>query len=217
MRCPGTGAIARALLDAGAPVEGQPTDRETPLMTAASYGDVEVARVLVDAGADLTSTALPDAGGVPGGTALRHAAVFGMADVAEVLVAAGATDLVHAAAEGEITSLLTPETSERDRVAALRIAAERGRLDVIDHLLDAGTPVDGVDGDGSTALHEAAYSGRVDSAELLLTRGADPSRRDTRFDGTPLDWCRHQHQEIGSGHGHEEVERLLEPVTPSEP
>lgn len=47
---PGTGAVARALLAAGAPVEGDPADAETPLMTAASYGDAEVARVLVDAG-----------------------------------------------------------------------------------------------------------------------------------------------------------------------
>jgi len=46
-------------------------------MTAASYGDAEVARVLVEAGADLAATASPDAGAVPGGTALRHAAVFG--------------------------------------------------------------------------------------------------------------------------------------------
>ena len=78
---PGTGALARVLLDAGAPVEGDPLDAETPLMTAASYGDAEVARVLLAAGADLHATASPDAGGVPGGTALRHAAVFGMAEV----------------------------------------------------------------------------------------------------------------------------------------
>lgn len=67
---PGTGAMAKALLAAGAPVDGRPDDRETPLITAASYGDVEVAAVLIDAGADLDATAAPDAGGVPGGTAL---------------------------------------------------------------------------------------------------------------------------------------------------
>ena len=38
---PATGAIAHALLAAGAPVEGEPEDRETPLITAASYGDAE--------------------------------------------------------------------------------------------------------------------------------------------------------------------------------
>jgi uncharacterized protein len=213
---PGTGVIARTLLEAGAPADGDPADAETPLMTAASYGDAEVARVLVEAGADLGAIAAPDAGGVPGGTALRHAAVFGMTDVVEVLLAAGARDLVQAAAAGDISALLTAETPHDERVAALRVAAEHGRLDVIDQLLDAATPVDGVDADGSTALHEAAYSGRADSVRHLLARGADPGRRDSRFNSTPLGWCRHRRDEVGPGHGHEEVERLLAPITPNE-
>ena len=54
---PGTGAVAKVLLDAGAPLNGDPDDSETPLMTAASYGDADVARVLIEAGADLEATA----------------------------------------------------------------------------------------------------------------------------------------------------------------
>jgi hypothetical protein len=211
---PGTGALARALLDAGAPVEGDTMDAETPLMTAASYGDAEVARVLIEAGADVRATAAATAGGVPGGTALRHAAVFGMTDVADILLAAGATDLVQAAAAGDLTAVLTRETPLEDRIAALRIAAAHGRLDVIDQLLAAATPVDGVDRDGSTALHEAAFSGQPGSVRQLLAHGADPARRDTRFDSTPLGWCRHQHEQTGPGQGHEEVEEILGPLTP---
>lgn len=204
-----TGALARELLRAGAPADGAPEDPETPLMTAASYGDAEVAKVLVEAGASLTATASPEAGGVPNGTALRHAATFGMTEVADVLLAAGASDLVHAAATGSITGMLTADTPVADRLAALRIAAEHGRLDVIDQLLAAETPIDGVDRDGSTALHAAAYSGRPDSARHLLAHGADPTRRDNRFDSTPLGWCRHRRDEVGHGHGHDEVEELL--------
>lgn len=211
---PGTGALARVLLDAGAPVEGDAMDAETPLMTAASYGDAQVARVLLEAGADLHATASVTAGGVPGGTALRHAAVFGMTDVAEVLLAAGATDLVQAAAVGDLAGVLTPETSQQDRIAALRVAAAHGRLHVIDELIAARTPVDGVDRDGSTALHEAAFSGRADSVRHLLARGADPARRDTRFHSTPLGWCRHQREQMGPGHGHDRVAEILEPRTP---
>lgn len=212
---PGTGALAQVLLQAGAPVEGDPLDAERPLMTAASYGDAQVARVLIDAGADVHATASPTAGGVPGGTALRHAAVFGMTDVVDVLLATGATDLVQAAAAGDLTGILTADTSEEDRVAALRIAAAHRRLDVLDQLIAASTPVDGVDRDGSTALHEAAYSGRADSVKRLLTHGADPVRRDTRFNSTPLGWCQHQREQTGPGHGHDEVEEVLRPVTPT--
>lgn len=213
---PGTGPVAEALLAAGAPVEGDPADPETPLMTAASYGDAEVARVLVEAGADTTATAEPWAGGVPGGTALRHAAVFGMADVAEVLVAAGARDLVHAAAVGDLSGMLTADTPVGDRVAALRIAAERGQLEAIDRLLAVDTPVDGVDVHGSTALHAAAFRGRAAGVRHLLAHGADPARRDTRFGTTPLRWCRHQREAGESSQGHEEVEQLLAPVTPDQ-
>lgn len=214
---PDTAAMAKALLDAGAPVEGDPADFETPFMTAASYGDAEVARVLIEAGADLDATASVSAGGVPGGTALRHSAVFGMSDVVEVLMAAGATDLVQAAATGDVTETLTGDTPESDRVAALRIAAEYGQLNVIDQLLAASTPVDGVDRDGSTALHEAAFCGRPDSVRHLLAAGADPTRRDTRFDSTPLGWCRHQREQTGPGHGHDDVDQILAPVTLDQP
>ena len=212
---PGTAALAQVLLHAGAPVEGDPLDAETPLMTAASYGDAQVARVLIDAGADIDATGSAAAGGVPGGTALRHAAVFGMTDVAQVLVTAGATDLVHAAATGDLTGILTPDTPQEDRVAALRIAAEHGQLDVIDQLIAASTPVDGLDQDGSSALHEAAFSGRADSVLRLLKHGADPTLRDTRFDSTPLGWCQHQSEQIGPDTGHDEVEEILRPLTPT--
>jgi len=214
---PGSGAMARALLDAGASPDGDPGDDETPLMTAASYGDAEVARVLIDAGANLDATASAEAGGVPGGTALRHAAVFGMAEVVEVLLAAGARDLVQAAGAGDLTGTLHADTPVPDRVAALRMAAAHGQLQVIDQLLAAETPVDGVDRDGSTALHEAAYCGRVDSVRHLLSRGADPTRRDARFDSTPLGWCRHRREEAGPGHGHDEVDRVLSSITPPQP
>ena len=43
----GTGEVARMLLAAGAPVDGEPDEQETPLITAASYGDAEVALVLI--------------------------------------------------------------------------------------------------------------------------------------------------------------------------
>ena len=42
----GTGEVARALVAAGALVDGEDGDPETPLITAASYGDADVARVL---------------------------------------------------------------------------------------------------------------------------------------------------------------------------
>jgi ankyrin repeat protein len=171
----GTGAMARLLLDAGAPVDGKPGERETPLMTAASYGDAEVARVLIDAGADLDALAAPDAGGVPGGSALLHAAVFGMTDVLDELVRAAARvrSITEAAAAGDIGSWPIADATEDERVRALIMAADHQRLDVIDALLDAGTPVDAVDPIwGRQALRVATQNGRAASIKHLLDRGA---------------------------------------------
>ncbi len=130
-------------------------------------------------------------------------------------MAAGARvhDLTEAAAVGDVAGFLGSDTAEPEKVAALRMAAGHGRLPVIHELLAAGTPVDGTDQDGSTALHEAAFCGRLDSVECLLARGADPARQDTRFVSTPLGWCRHQRDEVGPGRGHDQVELLLAPLT----
>lgn len=211
---PGTGAVARALLDAGAPVDGQPEDPETPLITAASYGDVEVARVLIEAGADLEATAAPNAGGVPGGTALLHAAVFGMTDVLDLLVAAGARvhSVEEAAAAGDVSDWLTPETPREARIRALVMAADHQRLDVIDRLIEAGTSVDAVDAEfGRQPLRLAAQNGRPASVRRLLAHGADPNLRDEQG-RTALDLCRPGHRDLDST-GHGEVEAILKPVT----
>jgi ankyrin repeat protein len=174
---PGTGPLARALLDAGAPVDGDPGDPETPLITAASYGDAAVARVLIEAGADLEATAAADAGGVPGATALGHAAVFGMTEVLDVLVAAGARvhGVEEAAAAGDLDGWLDAGTPLDARVRGLVMAADHQRLEVIDRLVAAGTPVDAVDPIwGRQALRVAAANGRSASVRHLLALGADP-------------------------------------------
>ena len=172
---PDTGAIARALLAAGAPVEGDPEDRETPLITAASYGDADVARELIAAGADLEAVAPPEAGGVPGGTALLHAAVFGMTPVLDVLVAAGARcrGIEEAAAAGNLGEWLTPDTDSEARIRALVMAADHERLAVIDELLAAGTPIDATDAVwGRQAMRVARENNREASIAHLLARGA---------------------------------------------
>jgi ankyrin repeat protein len=207
---PGTGAVARLLLEHGASADGEPGERETPLITAASYGDAEVARALIEAGADLEATAAPDSGGVPGGTALLHAAVFGMTDVVDVLVAAGARvrGVEEAAAAGDVTGWLTTDTPPDARVRALVMAADHQRLDVIDELIAVGTPVDAVDeAFGGHPLRQAAGNGRPASVRRLLDHGADPNLRDERG-RTPLDLCRDG--------GHDEVEAILAPLTSAE-
>lgn len=209
---PGSGELARQLIAAGASVDGQPGDRETPLITAASYGDAEVARVLIDAGASLETLSAPDAGGVPLASALTHAAVFGTTGVLDLLVVAGARieSIVLAAAAGDITGWPVDEASPEDRLLALIMAADHQRLDVIDALLGAGTPIDAEDEKfGRQALRLAAERGRAGSVAHLLSCGADPHHRDPVKGRTALYWCRRNAKKIRFPSGHDGVDRML--------
>src|SRR5262249_13925287 len=123
-------------------------------------------------------------------------------------------DLVYAAASGSLRGWPLDDIAEADRVAALRIAAEHGHLAVIDQLLAAGTPLDGLDRDGSTALHEAAYSGQADTVRHLLARGADPARSVARSGPTPRGGAKHRHGEVGPVNAHEAIKQTLGRVTP---
>jgi ankyrin repeat protein len=212
---PGTGAMARALIEAGAPVDGDPGDKETPLITAASYGDAEVAKALIEAGADIEAISAPDSGGVPSGTALGHAAVFGMTDVIDVLVAAGAKtrSLEEAAAAGDVTGWPLDRFTLESRIRALVFAADHQRLEVIDQLVAAGTPVNQADAEWERLpLHVAAANGRPASVRRLLAHGADPDLRDPRHHRTPLEECQRPDRYL-DGPGHAEVEAILLPVT----
>jgi uncharacterized protein len=212
----GTGAVARALIAAGAPVDGRPGDPETPVITAASYGDADVARVLIEAGADVEARATEEAGGVPGGTALLHAAVFGMTPVVDVLIAAGAQvhSIEEAAAAGDVTGWLDDRTPSDAALRALVMAAHHQRLDVIDRLIGAGVAVDGVDpAFGGHPLRTAASEGRPASVRRLLEHGADPDLRDPESGLTPLALCRRSRASGSDSPGHREVETILGAVT----
>ena len=169
---PGTGAIAKALIEAGALVNGHPGDKETPLITAASSGDAEVARALIDAGAEIHN-------------------------------------LEMAAAAGDITRWPLDRFTLQSRLRALVFAADHQRLEAIDRLVAAGTPVNEPDAEwGRLPLHAAAGNGRAAGVRRLLAHGADPNLRDPEHNTTPL-----EETERENSLAHREVEAILRPLT----
>lgn len=211
---PGTGTIARALIQAGAPVDGYPGDPGTPLIGAASYGDAEVAKVLIEAGADIEAVAAPDSGWMAGNTALSHAALFGMTGVVDLLVAAGAriASLGDAAAAGDITGWPLDQISREELTRALVFAAAHQRPHVIDQLAAAGAPVNEGTEWLAPPLHTAAQNGRPASVRRLLAHGADPNLRDPEHHRTPLEWCQPAYRYLDSP-AHDEVDAILRPLT----
>jgi ankyrin repeat protein len=45
--------------------------------------------------------------------------------------------------------------------------------------------------DGATALHWAAFCGKDELVAKLIGKGADLDQRDTKYNGTPMDWAIH--------------------------
>ena len=71
-------------------------------------------------------------------------------------------------------------------MTALLHAARGGQIEAVKALLDGGTDIDQVSGDGSSALGLALLNGEFDLAMLLIERGADPNLA-THTDGlSPL-------------------------------
>ncbi len=140
------------------------------LLHAAEDGDVDLARRLLEEGAD------PDQASPGHGTPLIVAATRGDEELVRLLLDHGAD--VNRAETGR------PRPTGLQRTA-LNGAARGGHAGVLRMLLDAGAEVDRrVSGDG-TALIEAARGGHLESVELLLSAGADADRK-VSGDGSPL-------------------------------
>ena len=201
--------MTRMLLNPGAPLDGNPADKESPLITAASYNEVSVARTLVEAGANLESTGYAVANGTP----LEHAIEFGSVEIVDLLVAAGARirSFVEAAGAGRVDRALAFQADDRERGAALRVASICDRLEVICELHAAGVPLNEFV-KGGTALHWAAWEAKEAAARRLVSLGADPGLKDPEHNGTPLDWARHRSSQCPNAHpgGHRGVIQFLE-------
>jgi ankyrin repeat protein len=152
----------RSLLKQGADVNAAQGDGTTPLHWAARRGDVELAQMLIYAGANVRATTR-----LGGWTPLLMAAQLGHAKMIETLLNAGAdlkTTTVHGA---------TP----------LMLASAAGNPDAVRLLLSKGGDVNAAESArGETALMFAAAYNRIDAMRLLIDAGADVKRQSKVFD-----------------------------------
>jgi len=186
---------------------------KTELHWAAETDDIDAAKRLLDAGADI------EAKTAWGATPLDWAATMGSAGVGDLLIARGASGftLIVAAGLGRLDDVKSIVTSGVDLIAhrrrgapespnddwpadsahilrdvlsdAMYAAARNGHTQVVEYLLDHGAAIDAKGVFGATALHWAAINGHRDVVELLVTRGASLEIRDARFNSTPEGWA----------------------------
>ena len=137
-------------------------EMDSPLLLAIRFRQVEVARSLIEHGADVTLEA--DFGWTP----LHLASQLGSLDLVNMFIEYGAD--------------VTARTG--DGYTPLDVASSKGYADVVGMLFDRGANVTAQEG-RRTPLHLASLYGQVEVAHLLIELGADVKAHDE--DGnTPL-------------------------------
>ena len=170
----------------------QLSPHEVEMLQVAANGNNARAKELLDKGVDVNMR------GNDHNTPLMEAAYAGHLETCKLLLDHGA-DISAKKNDGASPGTLThsKEVSELFKnVATLVDAAGKGTVPTVKELIDKGTPVNGLDQSGRSALTEASWNGKIDIVKLLLEKGADPKIK--KADGeTPLSLATSQkHPEI---------------------
>jgi ankyrin repeat protein len=154
----------------------------SPLYMATTHGNVKIAQMLLDAGADVTRRY-----GNEYGSLLQAASTKDHKKVVRILLAAGANVNQSGGKYG----------------SALQAASEKGHEEVVCVLLAAGANVNYSGGDYGSALQAASKEGHEKVVRMLLAAGANVnSDNGGKYAyGSAL--------QIASTNGHEEVVRIL--------
>lgn len=130
--------------------------RWTALHYATAWGDPEVVKLLLDAGADR------EAKTITGESPLHWAARWGKLKCVEILAAQGADINIR----------------DNNGMTPLHKAASKGQVEVVKYFLDQGMDVNIQDDEGESPLWWAASFGKRDAANFLLQKGADMNLKD---------------------------------------
>ena len=108
-------------------------------------------------------------------------------------------DLYDAFLKNEVAAFLASNSQNSELVAqAFVLAISIQHRGLVEALLDADVDVNKPINDNVTAIHQAAFVGDRELVDLLLARGANPTLRDLRFDGTAAGWAyANEHEALG--------------------
>lgn len=172
--------VAKLLLAAGADPnvevdDGYPGGRCVVLQTAVGWGNIEIMKALLAAGAKVDH--VDKSGQQPIHTAAARGCIEGI----KVLLAAGAR------VDAQIKS---NESDSSNGCQPLHVAAFHGNTATVEFLISMGADVNAKDASGDTVVKTVIYGGcnaeRIETLKLLMKLGAKPDLAD-REGRTPLD------------------------------
>ncbi|KAL8712546.1 MAG: hypothetical protein Q9225_006922 [Loekoesia sp. 1 TL-2023] len=126
---------------------------DVPLHMAASQGDIVVAQMLLDYGAEIDT---------PGRTVLHTAALFGHVQLVDLFLDRGAAI----------------DAQSRDGSTSLHLAVEESKVESVKLLLEKGANFEIANNSGLTPLHIAARNNDPEVLQRLIDAGADRNARD---------------------------------------
>lgn len=166
-------------------------DGLTPVMIAASVGQLDPLRNYIDAGADInlltaeknTALMLSIKGGfyytsvelIKAGSKLDHANKYGITPLLLAIVG-GHSAIAVALLDGGAN----PDIAHPDGSTALIMAAQSGSISLVKRLLQKGAAMNLQAKSGDTALMFACATGHLDIVKYLLERGADSRIKNIR-------------------------------------
>ena len=144
--------VLQTLIDHGANVNATDKDCQTALVVASDKGNTDAINVLLTAGAD------PNIADANGNTCLHFTVHQGCnKEVVQMIIDHGAHVII----------------ANKNGLTALMIACERGNIDVINILLEAGSDTDITDANGNTCLQCSVLQGcSIEVLQTIIDHGA---------------------------------------------
>jgi hypothetical protein len=217
-------AITRLLIDA----VQQNANKSFQEQIDYTLGLVATGRIPKESGVQIEMIdLLIDAGARPGNG--QGALAHGNPKAAQRLIERGG-QLTLATAIGldrkEDVERLLGQATPKDKQVALIASAFFGKPAMIKFVIDSGvdvnTYIDPSSGFHShaTALHQAVYSGSLESVKVLIEAGADLNLEDRIYHGSPLDWSQYLQKEEKNESQKEkysQIEKFLLTIQPGKP
>ncbi len=143
------------------------------LMKASAAGDLATVEQVCQEGAEVRNQ-------IEGWTALSCAAANGHADIVRYLITRGAADMYRRDHHTQPPVVGLGEIKEGTKLTPLLWACQKGHWRIMCILLKENLSWDDIDMIGNTAIHLAASSNTFKTVEILLERGVDITRKNSR-------------------------------------